>query len=76
MREPWSPSDAALSRTALTAFMGDDWLASRIAGRCQVVGLEGRDWRLPVRVSFPSAASGRESGPGDGPGTRRGGTGR
>ncbi len=45
MREPWSPSDAALSRTALTAFMGDDRLASRIAGRCQVVGLEGRDRR-------------------------------
>ena len=58
------------------AFMGDDRLASRIAGRCQVVGLEGRDWRLPGRVSFPAAASGRESGPGDGPGTRRGGTGR
>ena len=31
------------------AFMGDDWLASRIAGRCHVIGLEGRDWRLPGR---------------------------
>ena len=44
------------------AFMGDDRLASRIAGWCQVVGLEGRDWRLPVRGSFPSADSGRETG--------------
>ena len=42
------------------AFMGDDRLASRIAGRCQVVALEGRDWRLPVRCSFPSTNSGRE----------------
>ncbi len=31
------------------AFMGDDRLASRIAGRCQVVHLEGRDWRLAGR---------------------------
>ena len=28
------------------AFMGDDRLASRIAGRCRVVELAGRDWRL------------------------------
>ena len=28
------------------AFMGDDRLSSRIAGRCRVVGLDGRDWRL------------------------------
>ncbi len=58
------------------AFMGDDRLASRIAGRCQVIGLEGRDWRLPVRVPFHSVDSGRASGRDDGPGTRRGGTGR
>ena len=44
------------------AFMGDDRLASRIAGRCQVVGLEGRDWRLPGRGSVPSADGGREQG--------------
>ena len=31
------------------AFMGDDRLSSRIAGRCRVVGLEGRDWRLSGR---------------------------
>ena len=33
------------------AFMGDDRLSSRIAGRCRVVGLEGRDWRLSSRGS-------------------------
>ena len=44
------------------AFMGDDRLASRIAGRCQVVGLEGRDWRLPGRGSLPSADRGRDQG--------------
>ena len=38
-------------------FMGDDRLASRIAGRCRVVELEGRDWRLSSR-SYPPA--GRE----------------
>ncbi len=31
---------------AIGEFMGDDRLASRIAGRCRVVALEGRDWRL------------------------------
>ena len=31
------------------AFMADDRLSSRIAGRCRVVGLEGRDWRLVGR---------------------------
>ena len=31
------------------AFMGDDRLSSRIAGRCRVVGLAGRDWRLAGR---------------------------
>ena len=40
------------------AFMGDDRLASRIAGRCRVVGLEGRDWRLPGRGAY--RAAGRE----------------
>ena len=33
--------------SAIGAFMGDDRLASRITGRCRVVELEGRDWRLP-----------------------------
>ena len=28
------------------AFMGDDRLASRIAGWCRVVSLDGPDWRL------------------------------
>ena len=31
------------------AFMGDDRLSSRIAGRCRVVELSGRDWRLAGR---------------------------
>ena len=31
------------------AFMADDRLSSRIAGRCRVVGLDGRDWRLVGR---------------------------
>ncbi len=33
----------------IAAFMGDDRLSSRIVGRCDVVGLEGRDWRLLAR---------------------------
>ncbi len=33
----------------IAAFMGDDRLSSRIVGRCEVVGLEGRDWRLLER---------------------------
>ena len=37
------------------AFMGDDRLSSRIAGRCRVVALEGRDWRLSGRGSHRSA---------------------
>ena len=41
------------------AFMGDDRLSSRIAGRCRVVGLEGRDWRLAGRRSDPRV--GREA---------------
>ena len=41
------------------AVMGDDRLASRIAGRCRVVELEGRDWRLSSRRAHASAA--RES---------------
>ena len=41
------------------AYMGDDRLASRIAGRSRVVELEGRDWRLSSRGSHTSAA--RES---------------
>ena len=40
------------------AFMADDRLASRIAGRCRVVGLEGRDWRLGGRGA--NRAAGRE----------------
>ena len=45
-------------------FMGDDRLSSRIAGRCRVVELEGRDWRLPGRnwnrsASREPAAAGR-----------------
>ena len=40
------------------AFMGDDRLSSRIAGRCRVVGLEGRDWRLAGRGA--QRAAGRE----------------
>ena len=38
------------------AFMGDDRLSSRIAGRCRVVELEGRDWRLSGRSWNRSAA--------------------
>ena len=41
--------------SGIGAFMGDDQLSSRIAGRCRVVELEGRDWRLPVRGSQRSA---------------------
>ena len=37
------------------AFMGDDRLSSRIAGRCRVVELEGRDWRLLGRGSHGPA---------------------
>ena len=33
----------------IAAFMGDDRLSSRLVGRCDVVGLEGRDWRLLAR---------------------------
>ena len=33
----------------IAAFMGDDRLSSRLVGRCDVVGLEGRDWRLVAR---------------------------
>ena len=40
------------------AFMGDDRLSSRIAGRCRVVELEGRDWRLAGRGTHGQA--GRE----------------
>jgi len=40
------------------AFMGDDRLSSRIAGRCRVVELEGRDWRLAGRGTYGQA--GRE----------------
>ena len=36
------PSDIAV-------FMGDDRLSSRLVGRCEVVGLDGRDWRLADR---------------------------
>ena len=39
------------------AFMGDDRLSSRIAGRCRVVELEGRDWRLSSRTQ---RSAGRE----------------
>ena len=38
----------------LGAFMGDDRLSSRIAGRCRVVALTGRDWRLAGWASLPS----------------------
>ncbi len=41
---------------AIGEFMGDDRLASRIAGRCRVVALEGRDWRL--RESEPHRSAG------------------
>ena len=37
----------------IAAFMGDDRLSSRIVGRCEVVGLEGRDWRLAEREAPP-----------------------
>ncbi len=40
------------------AFMGDDRFSSRIAGRCRVVGLDGRDWRLAGRGA--QRAAGRE----------------
>jgi len=33
----------------IAAFMGDDRLSSRLVGRCDVLGLEGRDWRLLAR---------------------------
>ncbi|MYN65077.1 MAG: hypothetical protein F4X11_08620 [Acidobacteria bacterium] len=33
----------------IAVFMGDDRLSSRIVGRSEVVGLEGRDWRLAER---------------------------
>ncbi|MYN64900.1 MAG: hypothetical protein F4X11_07720 [Acidobacteria bacterium] len=37
------------------AFMGDDRLSSRIAGRCRVIELEGRDWRLAGRAAWRQA---------------------
>ena len=49
------------SLRALGAFMGDDRLASRIAGRCRVVALEGPDWRLAAAADgpvLPAAAGG------------------
>ncbi len=43
----------------IAAFMGDDRLSSRIVGRCDVVGLEGRDWRLLARdASAPARRAG------------------
>ena len=45
-------------------FMGDDRLASRIAGRCRVVALEGRDWRLREAEPGGSAAEMGGSEPG------------
>ena len=33
----------------IAAFMGDDRLSSRLVGRCDVVGLEGRGWRRLAR---------------------------
>ena len=39
----------------IAVFMGDDRLSSRLAGRCEVVGLEGRDWRLADRGLAASA---------------------
>ena len=45
---------------AIGEFMGDDRLASRIAGRCRVVALEGRDWRL--RETGPHGSGGEMGG--------------
>ncbi len=43
----------------IAVFMGDDRLSSRIVGRSEVVGLEGRDWRLAVRdASAPDRRAG------------------
>ena len=41
----------------IAAFMGDDRLSSRIVGRCDVVGLEGRDWRLTERDALAPAGA-------------------
>ena len=49
---------------AIGEFMGDDRLASRIAGRCRIVALEGRDWRL--RQAEPHRAAGNAGGAGPG----------
>ena len=42
----------------IAVFMGDDRLSSRIAGRCRVVELAGRDWRLrgPAAATSPDRA--------------------
>ena len=45
---------------AIGESMGDDRLASRIAGRCRIVALEGRDWRL--RQAEPHTAAGNVGG--------------
>ena len=45
---------------AIGEFMGDDRLASRIAGRCRVVALEGSDWRL--REAEPHGSAGEVGG--------------
>jgi len=39
----------------IAVFMGDDRLSSRIVGRSEVVGLEGRDWRLAERDAVAAA---------------------
>ena len=47
----------------IAVFMGDDRLSSRIVGRCEVVGLEGPDWRLADRGSPASARRAAGAGP-------------
>ena len=51
-RTVWTSNKAP---SEIAAFMGDDRLSSRIAGRCRVIELEGRDWRLANRDSVGPA---------------------
>ena len=58
-RTVWTSNKAP---SEIAAYMGDDRLSSRIAGRSRVIELEGRDWRLADRDAVGPAAGGGEQG--------------
>ena len=58
-RTVWTSNKAP---SEIAAFMGDDRLSSRIAGRSRVIELAGRDWRLGDRDVVGPAAGGGEQG--------------